>query len=71
MHNKYDSKLHVYEISTEKNSLRLLQQGCLFSGYYSILSKISIQVETFSQRENKGNHIINLLQYEVVFLFVK
>lgn len=56
-----------------KEQSEIITATYLFSSfYYSILSKISINVETFSPRENKRNqnNNVNLLQYEVV-LFVR
>lgn len=55
-----------------KEQSEIITATYLFSSFYSILSKISINVETFSPRENKRNqnNNVNLLQYEVV-LFVR
>lgn len=55
-----------------KEQSEIITATYLFSSFYSILSKISMNVETFSPRENKRNqnNNVNLLQYEVV-LFVR
>lgn len=55
-----------------KEQSEIITATYLFSIFYSILSKISMNVETFSPRENKRNqnNNVNLLQYEVV-LFVR
>lgn len=55
-----------------KEQSEIITATYLFSNFYSILSKISMNVETFSPRENKRNqnNNVNLLQYEVV-LFVR
>lgn len=55
-----------------KEQSEIITATYLFSSFYSILSKISMNVETSSPRENKRNqnNNVNLLQYEVV-LFVR
>lgn len=55
-----------------KEQSEIITATYLFSSFYSIRSKISMNVETFSPRENKRNqnNNVNLLQYEVV-LFVR
>lgn len=55
-----------------KEQSEIITATYLFSSFYSILSKISMNVETFSPRDNKRNqnNNVNLLQYEVV-LFVR
>lgn len=55
-----------------KEQSEIITATYLFSSFYSILSKISMKLETFSPRENKRNqnNNVNLLQYEVV-LFVR